>query len=39
MRILKMENDEALNLIIEKLDMIIEKLEDMKQFKFMSRRK
>ena len=34
-----MENDEALNLIIEKLDMIIEKLEDMKQFKFMSRRK
>ena len=34
-----MENEEALNLIIEKLNTIIRTLEDSKQFKFMGRRK
>lgn len=34
-----MENEEALNLIIEKLDTMIRILGDSKQFKFMSRRK
>lgn len=34
-----MENEEALNLIIEKLDAITELLEGNKRFKFMGRRK